>query len=706
MRFFLSVLTALFTFSSVVSAQPEGKWTTYVNANCITGIAFRSDLLWLATSGGVMCRNTVTGSHHQYTTQDGLPSNGVARIAAGPDGTAWAGTYWGLWRLEDGSWKKIPHTVTAPHEEIRSLAIAPDGSVWTGMNSGVSRYDGFTWTDYTVEDGLPTGPVQSIVFDQNGNPWCGIAGRVWRLEGGRWRGEPVYDEEGKEILLGLLASDSQGAVWGTTGKGLYYREDARWVASVTLNIPDNRFIETLASAPDGGLWGGLDRGSIFRFSGGQLEMYALPDSMRDSVILSLAVHPDGAVWVGTMYGLLRFDGRSWQPWLTDNTLPFPQVSSITKASDGSLWFGTGGGISRYDGTAWRQYGGRERFPYSESPHPLVFAPNGDLWFGTDNGIYRFDGSTWTDYSGEVRDSMTQAPYLPYISIGPDGIVWVEHLQGWLCRFDGMSWSTIREENGLPIPHTLPLASGLDGTLWCSGSDAVYSYDGHLWKTWTAEDGLEISRSPVQKIVAGPDGVMWCSTPGGAARFDGVRWETYASCDSLKTAAISSFAPGKDGSLWFGADNGAYWFDRSTWRHFTTADGLADNRVTSVILDDDGSVWFGTVQGVSRFTPDANTIVSDRSVYPASLPVTIHPNPFNPSTAISFTLPVSGRMSLSIYSITGQKVRELISAPLPAGAHTVRWDGKDSSGKPVSSGVYLSQLVMGGRTSTGKLMLLR
>ena len=85
---------------------------------------------------------------------------------------------------------------------------------------------------------------------------------------------------------------------------------------------------------------------------------------------------------------------------------------------------------------------------------------------------------------------------------------------------------------------------------------------------------------------------------------------------------------------------------------------------------------------------------------------IHPNPFNPSTTISFTLPKSGKTELFIYSITGQKVRTLLSGSLSDGTHTIVWDGYDNFGKPVSSGVYLARLTAVNRTATGKMLLMK
>ena len=83
-----------------------------------------------------------------------------------------------------------------------------------------------------------------------------------------------------------------------------------------------------------------------------------------------------------------------------------------------------------------------------------------------------------------------------------------------------------------------------------------------------------------------------------------------------------------------------------------------------------------------------------------------PNPFNPTTAIGFELPAAGRAELRIYSIRGMLVRTLVRGSLPAGRHTARWDGRDDSGRPLGSGIYLSELVSGGRRLTRKMSLLK
>ncbi|MHB9029631.1 MAG: FlgD immunoglobulin-like domain containing protein [Candidatus Latescibacterota bacterium] len=71
-----------------------------------------------------------------------------------------------------------------------------------------------------------------------------------------------------------------------------------------------------------------------------------------------------------------------------------------------------------------------------------------------------------------------------------------------------------------------------------------------------------------------------------------------------------------------------------------------------------------------------------------------PNPFNPATMLSFSLPESGHIELMVYDITGRKVRTLVSGPMSAGKHKTLWNGRDDSKQSISSGVYLVLLKNG------------
>jgi len=81
-----------------------------------------------------------------------------------------------------------------------------------------------------------------------------------------------------------------------------------------------------------------------------------------------------------------------------------------------------------------------------------------------------------------------------------------------------------------------------------------------------------------------------------------------------------------------------------------------------------------------------------------------PNPFNPSTILSFTLPESGFVTVTIIDAAGRFVNSLIQADLPSGDHEVIWNGRTHLGRTAASGVYMAKLTSQNNTSTLKLAL--
>lgn len=92
---------------------------------------------------------------------------------------------------------------------------------------------------------------------------------------------------------------------------------------------------------------------------------------------------------------------------------------------------------------------------------------------------------------------------------------------------------------------------------------------------------------------------------------------------------------------------------------------------------------------------------------AVLRLTAQPNPFNPFTRVHYTLAAPAAVTLSIYDAMGRHLRTLLAGvPRAAGPHALDWDGRDSAGRPLASGVYVLRLAAGASRATGKVTLLR
>ncbi len=124
-------------------------------------------------------------------------------------------------------------------------------------------------------------------------------------------------------------------------------------------------------------------------------------------------------------------------------------------------------------------------------------------------------------------------------------------------------------------------------------------------------------------------------------------------------------------------------------------------------------------GFLNFIPHANgdheyvitAVDGGEDVPGVSLPVRTemfqnHPNPFNPSTTISFDLHKESAVHLQVLDISGARIATLVHEVFAAGQHNIVWNGTDDSGRSVSSGVYLYQIQAGDVTSTKRMILIK
>jgi hypothetical protein len=84
----------------------------------------------------------------------------------------------------------------------------------------------------------------------------------------------------------------------------------------------------------------------------------------------------------------------------------------------------------------------------------------------------------------------------------------------------------------------------------------------------------------------------------------------------------------------------------------------------------------------------------------------YPNPFNPETEISFSLPERTQVSLVIYNMLGEKVKTLVNQTMDAGTYSAHWNGKDEAENSLASGIYFYRLKTESFDQTRKMVLMK
>jgi hypothetical protein len=113
-----------------------------------------------------------------------------------------------------------------------------------------------------------------------------------------------------------------------------------------------------------------------------------------------------------------------------------------------------------------------------------------------------------------------------------------------------------------------------------------------------------------------------------------------------------------------------------------------------------------VENEGFLTPDALVGVETMRSAPAPIRAAAYPNPFNPSTAVTFEIARSTRVTAAVYDPLGRLVRRLADGVYQTGRHVLRWDGTDVEGERVASGVYFVKLNTPSSSATVKLTVLK
>jgi streptogramin lyase len=331
---------------------------------------------------------------------------------------------------------------------------------------------------------------------------------------------------------------------------------------------------------------------------------------------------------------------------------------------------------------------------------------GTVWFKNDDrhDLMRFDGETFEEVLFVPNEDHPTDAFFT-IDLHPNGVNLIVGATN-VVEYDGTEWHIMPAGNY--EPYNLDIMYDDEGRVWTTGSNMMYfappepaiaMFD-TIWHVIKTND-LGVRRFAYDRN----DGV-WCRCHDGSLRH-------YALSDSVwstvplpeEGTGITELTTEPSGRLWIGSTNGVYVKPVGGEVKGTSLTGCS---IREIAVGPDSTVWFATDDGLWSYDPPHNKPSGVGGEAPADFGIDgNYPNPFNPSTTLSFTLDKGGRVTLEVYNITGQKVRTLAADEyFSAGSHDIVWDGCDDAGKRVSSGVYLARISMGGRQAALAMTLLK
>jgi signal transduction histidine kinase/CheY-like chemotaxis protein/ligand-binding sensor domain-containing protein len=428
--------------------------------------------VWAATLAQGVFQVGRDGTTRAWTAEDGLPSNEILSMAAGPDGTTWVGTTVGLAAIGRSGVQTISALEGLPDPRVNALLPLADGSVWVGTGAGVSRLQDGRFTSWTTRDGLPNGDVKALGRDRDGNIWASAFGAgIARFQQGRFTPFTIGDGFPTTNVVTFF-EDREGGLWlGAAQFGLLCLRDSRFTNyGVREGLPHD-VVWSLLEARDGSVWMATD-GGVSRLQNGRFTTFRVKDGMPGPAVYSLAETADGAIWVGGRNGRVArsADGIRFVPQVVPG-LENGLVIGIAQDPAGTTWFAArGSGVTRLDGTVFRHYSLEESLS-SNHVGAMIVARDGTLWFATQEGLLVHERNGV--FSRFPLPAKGGAPILSALHEDEDGAIWVGSTTGTLFRWKNGRVTTVGTDEGFTAPNVWSVLDDRRGSFWVTSNRGLY-----------------------------------------------------------------------------------------------------------------------------------------------------------------------------------------------------------------------------------------
>ncbi len=752
-----SLLLILIPVALVGQQSPldMGRWRNFTDMKTVRAIAATTDSLWVATSGGLFLYNPSTNHFAKFTNSEGLSSNDLTAVTVDGAGRVWIGSSDGFidsYNPSTGDWVAITAIEESDRVQkaIRSF-LARGDSLFIGTDFGITVFQlsrkefkdtyanlGFatqagvnevkifknriwaatdlgissaplnapnlsaptSWTAYGTADGLPSG-MCSAVTSIHDTIVAGTASGVAIFTGKGFLPVPAFS--GK-VVADLLARSNDVVVL-TNEPGVFRLSTYVGFASPSVAIATNTEMQAsvLVGQPaTATVWVGTSSNGVTRWTGSW--EYKVPNCPRSSLFSSVVVDDRGVLWAGSGIsgrgqGFYRYDPSASDSALWKNyyfavnpAMKSDDYYKVSLGANGSVWVSSWGwGVVEVVNDTVRRH-----LDQSSTPALAGAVPQDPNYVVVGGVAVDSQGDTWlanrTAVTGNHVVQLKINNSVVYRTSPSDG-----KFTNILIDHNDTKWFANSEPSDKPANGLFYFNedSTVNGTRLAGG-----------WGQMTTSDGLP--SSIVQSLAVDLNGDICVGTDLGMVIVNdplNPRGSVIPRIP-LRGQSIQAIAVDAVNNKWVGTKEGVIVVnsDATTvlgqYTILSTNGKLVDDDIRSIAYDQKrGIMYFGTIKGLSSL--EVAPVQTLRSI--ASLEV--GPNPFLVPSETRLTIRnLSAEATLKVISTSGA----LVSQFKAQGGGRAFWDGRDSEGKVVPSGIYFIVAFSdnGNQTGTAKIAVVR
>ena len=374
--------------------------------------------------------------------------------------------------------------------------------------------------------------------------------------------------------------------------------------------------------------------ALFRAQTTSFIHYGVEQGLAQSQVQTLIQDKEGNLWIGTLAGLSKYNGREFTNFSRKNGLAEDWITCSYKDTSGDLWFGHwAGGVSRYNaGLKKLESLELEEYTRFKTVTAITRDKHGSFWIATDGaGIFIYAPGKNQMSSLSLDDGLPSENVYGLCKDGMDNI-WMTTDKG-ICIYNEntelaspSSYERLNLADGLPSNLFTAIALVNQNEMWLGTADAGVvvltipkGFMARSAKTLAPHlrqyaQGNGLGANFIETICPDSRGNVWIGTTGGGAckispaasadRNDALSRATlknYSTRQGLNYFNVKTLLEDREGNVWIGTDVGLNQYRGERFQLFDRADGLVNDIVWAVCSDRNGNLWLGTNDGLTKIS---------------------------------------------------------------------------------------------------------
>ncbi len=548
-----------------------------------------------------------------WTTDNGLPQNGVRRITQTPDGYLWFTTFDGLVRFDGLRFTTFNKSNTKGiiNNRFTDIYSDKDGTIFAAtMEGGVlTVYRNGNFSSFT-SDQTPGHYIKKIKPDSEGRVRFLMEDEDRETESWYYleNNQFVFSEKQNKDRTKLEYRGKSGTRWTVSPTEIIENRNGNRINhSYQIKSFNFKFLQEVFEDSKGRFWiGGVN---LFLLENGKVRSFGENEGFPvNADFHSFWEESDGSVWfanggrLAPGAGLVRYQDEQFSMFGTDAGLSDTSIFDVFKDREETIWLATNKGLNRLKKKIINAYSVKDGLDNTEV-YPIYRDSKDNIWVGTIKGLnlYR-DGkfepvflqpsrldvaghTIWRNGEVTVQSLMEDR----------NGKMWIGVPGGVFVAAGGKTAMLKQSESH----HVSAILEDKSGRVWVTSDKGILMFqDYELKNAYTIKDGLPHNFMTV--IHEDSRGRLLFGGMGGLSEFKEGRFINYTKNEGLTGNYVRSIYEDAQETLWIGTyDEGLSRFKNGSFVNYKTEDGLYNNGVFAIQEDRSGYFWISSNRGIYR-----------------------------------------------------------------------------------------------------------